>query len=76
MGMKRKSLNENQIRTILAVFSTFIGKPYEEVNKELGSLTIEEMLELFSVLNNWYQPNVLGKRYDEEMGWIDDTCVY
>ena len=76
MGMKRKSLNENQIRTILAVFSALQGKPYEELNKILGSITIEEMVELKGVLNDWYQPKVLGKRYDEEMGWIDDTCVY
>lgn len=69
--MKRKSLNENEVRTILAVFSELQSKPYYELNTMLGSITIKEMLELYRKLNDWYQPKVLGKVFDEDLGWVD-----
>ena len=74
--MKRKSLNENQVRTILAVFSELEKMPYDKLNTFLGSITIEEMLELHTTLNNWYQPKVLGKKFDECLGWVDDDWYY
>ena len=62
MSMKRKSLNEKQIRTILAVFGELAKKPYDEINTYLGSITIEEMLELKKILNKWYHSNVLNEK--------------
>lgn len=64
--MKRKSINEKQVRTILAVFGELERLPYYEVNKYLGSVTIKEMVELQKILNDWYQPNVNGKIFDYE----------
>ena len=74
--MKRKNINENQVRTILAVFKELERMPYGELNKHLGSLTIKEMVELRKVLDDWYQPNVLGKVFDEDMGWVDRNADY
>lgn len=62
MSMKRKSLNEKQIRTILAVFGELANKPYDEINTYLGSITIKEMLELKEILNKWYHSNVLNEK--------------
>ena len=76
MGMKRKSLNEKQVATMLAVLTELMGKPYSELNKTFGSMTIEDMCELKTTLNDWYQGKVLGKKFDECLGWVDDSCVY
>ena len=53
--MKRKTINENQVRTILAVFSELEKLSYDELNKHLGSETIKEMVKLRKTLNDWYQ---------------------
>lgn len=74
--MKLKVINENQVRTILAVFGELEKLPYDELNKHLGSVTIKEMVKLRKTLNNWYQPNVNGKVYDEIMGWVDEGMDY
>ena len=67
----RKSLNDKQVRTILEVFGELERMRYDELNTFLGSITIEEMVELKSQLNDWYQEKVLGKVYDDELGWVD-----
>lgn len=69
--LKEIILNENEIRTILEVFGEIQKKPYNEVNTYLGSVTIAEMVSLREKLNDWYQPNVLDKTYDDELGWVD-----
>lgn len=74
--MKRKLINENQVRTILSVFGELERLPYDELNKYLGNITIEEMIGLRKILNDWYQPNVNGKIFNEEMGWIDECTDF
>lgn len=69
--MKRKSLNESEIRTVLAVFYELQRKSYDELNTYLGSETIKEMTALNSKLDKWYKRDVLNMEYDEEMGWYD-----
>ena len=71
MAGARKTLNDKQVRTILAVFSELVNKPYSELNTILGSITIQEMKELNSQLSSWYKSKVLGYKYDEEFGWYD-----
>lgn len=44
--------------------------PYSQLNKFLGSVTIEEMIELRRELATWYQLNVHDDNY--RMGDIDD----
>ncbi len=77
--MKKTTLNEREVRTILAVFDELQKKPYSELNTFLGSVTIEELFALREKLNDWYQEKVAGKVFDEEYGWIDtnaDECGY
>ena len=71
MAQKRKSLNENEIRTIVAVFNELNRKPYSELNTMLGSITIQEMVALSTKLNDWYKGKVLNYKYDEDYGWYD-----
>ncbi len=53
--MRRKSLNEKEIRTVLAVFEEMTKMPYNKLNSFLGSLTIQEMQQLNSKLRKWYR---------------------
>lgn len=53
--MRRKSLNEKEIRTVLAVFEEMAKMPYDKLNSFLGSLTIQEMQQLNSKLRKWYR---------------------
>ena len=39
-------LTKNEKRTVLAVFEELSKKPYSELNKFLGSITIQEMAKL------------------------------
>ena len=66
--MKRMNINENEVRTIISVFGELKKLPYEELNKHLGSLTIEEMDETYLKLYKWYQSNILGNVHDPEYG--------
>ena len=74
--MKETTINQNEVRTILAVFEELTKMPYEQLNTFLGSLTIEEMMDLKKKLNDWYQPEVLGKSYDEEYGWYNPNTEF
>lgn len=69
--MKEMTLNDIEVRTALEVLEELFKKPYVELNTMFGSLTIEDMQDLRKKLNDWYQPEVLGKSYDEEYGWYD-----
>jgi hypothetical protein len=69
--MKKKTLQDDQVRTILSVFEELKKMKYEDLNKFLGSITINEMYALDYELNDWYQEEVLGNVYDEEYGWYN-----
>ena len=71
--VKTKELTENEVRTVLAVFSELRKISYDKLNTFLGSMTIDEMNQLNNKLNDWYQGEVLGKEYDEEFGWYEPS---
>lgn len=59
MAKRRKSLSENEVRTFLAVVESFKEQNhyrYEEMNRTMGSITIEEMDKLYYKLDRWYNP--------------------
>ena len=66
----KKTINEKQVRNVLAVYTELERMPYSQLNKFLGSVTIEEMIELRRELATWYQLNVHDDNY--RMGDIDD----
>lgn len=70
---KTKELTENEVRTVLAVFGELQKMSYDKLNTFLGSMTIDEMNQLNNKLNDWYQGEVLGKEYDEELGWYEPS---
>lgn len=49
-GGKDMKLNERELATITAVLSEELKKPYSELNCTFGSLTIQEMSELYGKL--------------------------
>lgn len=53
--MRRKSISEKEVRTVLAVFEELEKMPYDKLNTFLGSLTIQEMQALNSKLKKWYR---------------------
>lgn len=75
MARARKTLNDKQVRTILAVFGELVNRPYDELNTLLGSITVQRMTELNSKLDSWYRDKVLGMRYDPEYGWYDPATT-
>lgn len=57
--MRRKSLSEKEIVTILAVIDAFREQNHyrwDEMNRYLGSISIQEMLDLNHKLEKWYNP--------------------
>ena len=52
--MRETTLNEREVRTVIAVFEELVRMRYTELNKFLGSVTIAEMQELNSKLRTWY----------------------
>lgn len=66
MDNNKYSLNENQIKTILAVFGDLKSIPYEELNKRLGSITIDRMYELYGELKDWRNKNIFKNEEDIE----------
>ena len=65
--MRRKSLSEKEIRTIIEVMECFMQENdymWSEMNRYMGSITIEEMLTLKSKLRKWY--------HEEEVD--EDAC--
>lgn len=66
MSNKKLSLNEEQVLTILAVFRDLKSMPYEELNKRLGSITIDRMYELYGELKDWRNKNIFKNEEDIE----------
>ena len=68
MAKRRKSLSEDEIRTILSVFESINEKchyNYEELNTFMGSITIGEMQDLNKKLLKWYDTDLYNKQYEE-----------
>ena len=68
MAKRRKSLSENEIRTILSVFESINKKchyNYEELNTFMGSITIDEMQDLNTKLLKWYDIDRYNEQYEE-----------
>lgn len=66
--MRRKSLSEKDIRTVLAIIECYQEQnhhSWNEMNIHMGSLTIEDMYALQSKLEKWYNPDIF--REMEEM---------
>lgn len=64
--MRRKSLSEKDIRTVLAIIESYCEQNhynYDEMNRNMGSLTIEEMVVLNKRLKDWYHKDDVN--YDE-----------
>lgn len=61
----RMTLTENEKRTVKAVFSELLKKPYSEINCFLGSLTIEEMQILYSKLRYEHYCDEHGIKYED-----------
>ena len=56
MAQRRKSLSEDEVRTVLAVIQTIqqhTGYSYSKLNTFMGSVTIVEMEELQRKLKKW-----------------------
>ncbi len=70
MAQRRKSLSEKDIYTIYAVFASIDEKfpRWTDKNAFIGSMTIDEMMELQSKLKNW----LFGKKDPEEEEWDYD----
>lgn len=71
--VKKIEITETEVRTVLSVFEELKKMPHRQLNTFLGSVTIDEMNVLNSKLYNWYQGEVLGKEYDEYIGWYDPS---
>lgn len=65
-------MTNDEKRTVLAVFSALLEKPYRELNTFIGSETIKEMQEMYSRLRYEDYLKRYGKSYDEmnEYDWI------
>lgn len=55
------NLTEKEMRTVIAVFEELVKMPYSELNKFLGSITIEEMQALYLKMYSEYT----GENYDD-----------
>lgn len=75
--MKRLSLNEKEIGTMIAILSEFHGYGYHELNKIFGSETIKRMIALDQKISNWYFPNVAGYVWDDDLNeWRNPAADY
>lgn len=71
MAQRRKSLSEKDIRTVLAVIESYQEQnhySYDEMNRNMGSITIEEMTALKAKLSDWYhEDDVVDECEDVDM---------
>lgn len=68
MSQRRKSLSEKDIRTVLAIIESYREQNHynwSEMNRHMGSLTIEEMIALNSKLKQWYHKNDVEDEYED-----------
>lgn len=76
MTQRRKSLSEKDIRTVLAVIECYQEQNrwnWDEMNKHMGNLTIEEMYALQSKLRKWYDPQKYDRDEPDEEMWDYDA---
>lgn len=65
---RRKSLSEKDVRTILAVWESVLEDNHwnwNNINRFIGSMTIDEMQELYSKLKNWYNKDAIEAEREE-----------
>lgn len=70
MTQRRKSLSEKDINTIIAVMECFREQNhnrFEEMNRFMGSMTIEDMVALQSKLETWRGDEVVDEYEDVEL---------
>lgn len=48
------NFSEGEIRTMIDLFGTLSRMPYKKLNTEVGSMTIQNMNELYKKLMQWY----------------------
>lgn len=68
MAQRRKSLAEKDVRTILAVWESVLEDNrwnWNNINRFIGSMTIDEMQELYSKLRNWYNKDAIETEREE-----------
>ena len=66
MASRRKSLSEKQVRTIIAAWSSVLEYTkwdYGKLNTFVGSVTIDEMMELYGKLHDWYNMDEIDEEY-------------
>lgn len=59
------TLTENEKRTVKAVFRELLNRPYNEINKYLGSSTIMEMYRLYNKLKHEQYCEDRGISYED-----------
>jgi len=71
MAQRRKSLSEKDVRTILAVVASlkeYCNYSWSKMNTFIGSMTLDEMLDLEGRLSEWYHADDPDYRnWEEEM---------
>ena len=68
MKQRRKNIKEKDVRTILSIIDSYKEQNkymWCEMNKHMGSMTINEMLELERKLLKWYNEDEYLRRYEE-----------
>lgn len=79
MTQRRKSLSEKDIRTVLAIIESYQEQnnyKLDDMNRHMGSLTIEEMYDLKSKLQKWYNPEKYDRDPEDEMWEYDAENDY
>ena len=76
--MKRKSLSEKDIRTIIAVFESIQEDnqyDWSKMNRFIGSMTLDEMLDLNQRLKKWAYPEKFYDDPEDEMWQYDEVVA-
>lgn len=76
MTQRRKSLSESDVRTVLAVIECFQEQNhyrFDEMNRTMGNLTIEDMIALKSKLEKWKGEEVVDEYEDVDMDEYRDS---
>lgn len=79
MTQRRKSLSENDIRTIIAVFESIKENNqynWSKMNRFIGSMTLDEMLDLDERLKKWYDPEKYDRDPEDEGDYYEDEDGY
>lgn len=76
MTQRRKSLSEKDIRTIIAVFESVMEDNqynWDKMNRFIGSMTLDEMLDLDDRLKKWYDPEKYDRDPEDAMWHYDEA---